>query len=357
MSNIVTIYLDCYYKGPSLNLSIGNYPNIPPPINNRQISSLRVPSGLTVILYENPNFSGQSLTFQGPTNIDCLWNSDRIWNDRAQSIKVISIDSVSPLTTQKIGNCNITTSFDFTGNDIASLPTGSLQECVSKCEQTPNCQGFSRLDSNGTCWIKNKMDNKIPRAGFTSGTCKKSPCGKQITVNIPYNVGSQTLESCKEYTMDSTTHTVNFRINENGIVQILSAQPFCGRLETLKLDYDLGTRQLARCQTHSINTPSGSVNVTVGADGKINYSNIQSYGTQIDAQKRLEYINTQYCYITNTFYNKQLSGRQDNSVIGIWNRLAWEQWRFTSADNNLVYIENNNFKGSYLTCQPDGTIN
>ena len=357
MSHVVTIYRDCYYKGAYVNLNIGNYPNIPSPVDNGQISSLRVPVGYTVILYENPNFGGQSMTILGPANIDCLWNSNKIWNDKAQSIKVIEIASVSIPTSQKVGNCDIVTSFDFPGNDLSSPSTGSLQECVSQCEQNPHCQGFSRLDSDGTCWIKNKMANKIPKSGFTSGICQKSSCGKPIIVNIPYNVGSQTLENCKEYTMNSNTHTVNFRIDENGTVQILSAQPLCGRLETLKLDYDLGTRQLQKCQTHALNTPSGSINVKIGPDGKVNYSNIQSYGTPLDTQKRLEYINTQYCYITNIFYNKQVSARQDNSVIGSWNRQAWEQWRFISADNNLVYIENNHFKGSYLTCQPDGTIN
>ena len=81
---------------------------------------------------------------------------------------------------QKVGNCEIITGFDFPENDIISTATTSIDECASKCQQTIGCQGFARSNSNGDCWLKSKMDNKTPNGDRSGGICTMTPIPKQI---------------------------------------------------------------------------------------------------------------------------------------------------------------------------------
>jgi hypothetical protein len=47
----------------------------------------QVPEGLSVILYDQNEFKGESITFTGPQKISCLVSAG--WNDRARSMKII----------------------------------------------------------------------------------------------------------------------------------------------------------------------------------------------------------------------------------------------------------------------------
>jgi hypothetical protein len=50
------------------------------------ISGMRVPPGLTVILREDPNYTGRSLTITGPAEYKCL--TDWSFDDIASSMRV-----------------------------------------------------------------------------------------------------------------------------------------------------------------------------------------------------------------------------------------------------------------------------
>ena len=355
-SNEVFIYINCNYDGFG-RVSVGNYPNIPNPIGNRQMSSIKVPVGLSVLLYEQPNYGGNMWKIDGPQDISCFvggGSPNGWWNDKPQSMKIMSTTPPSSASNM-VGNCTINTNYDYPYNDITNGPSSSLADCANQCEQNPQCNAFARANSNGWCWLKTKLANQTPNTDRTCGTCTR-PCGKQVTVNIPYNVGSKTLENCKEYTMDSSTHTVDFKISNTNAVTVINATPLCGRTEKYILDHDLGTQQLQRCQTYNLTSPTGSVTVTIGSDGTVKYTNIQSFGTQIDNTKRQLYLNTRYFFITSPYYNRQISGRNDNSVTVIQNRLGWEQWTMVAGQNNQVYFQNNTFTGQYLACMTNGTI-
>jgi len=53
------------------------------------LSSLSIPSGLKVTLYDQPNFGGASIDFSGPQDIGCLVAKG--WNDRARSMRITQI--------------------------------------------------------------------------------------------------------------------------------------------------------------------------------------------------------------------------------------------------------------------------
>jgi hypothetical protein len=82
-NNQVTLYSDCDYKGQRKSFAPGRHdlPNLG--IGNDALSSLKIPMGWTVILYENANWQGRSEVFT--SDIDCL-NSN--WNDQVSSIEI-----------------------------------------------------------------------------------------------------------------------------------------------------------------------------------------------------------------------------------------------------------------------------
>ncbi|UYZ63103.1 beta/gamma crystallin-related protein [Hymenobacter weizhouensis] len=85
----VTVYADCNYAGASASLpAVGSYgTNYLLALGLRSdntISSVRVAPGYEVVLFDNDNFTGDSITITATT--DCLVAQG--WNDRASSLKV-----------------------------------------------------------------------------------------------------------------------------------------------------------------------------------------------------------------------------------------------------------------------------
>lgn len=79
----VTLYQDCNFRGISATLEVGNYRTYQMKIGNDKLSSLSIPNGMKVTIYEHDNYSGRSTTFT--SSITCM---DGSWNDMTSSIVV-----------------------------------------------------------------------------------------------------------------------------------------------------------------------------------------------------------------------------------------------------------------------------
>ncbi|MCA8832956.1 beta-1,3-glucanase family protein [Hymenobacter pini] len=92
-SGVATMYKDCNYTGTAVALPVGDYTLSALQsrgILNDDISSLKVNSGYEVVLYENDNYTGASLTV-GSAGNSCLVNNalgTSNWNDKATSVRV-----------------------------------------------------------------------------------------------------------------------------------------------------------------------------------------------------------------------------------------------------------------------------
>jgi hypothetical protein len=80
----VTLFVDCPFVGTSVSLAPGNYNMNQIGLPNDSISSVRVPSGLQLVLFEHSDFAGASVVIT--SDAACL--TDRGWNDRASSLRV-----------------------------------------------------------------------------------------------------------------------------------------------------------------------------------------------------------------------------------------------------------------------------
>jgi hypothetical protein len=77
----VTVHSDANFGGRSAPLAVGQHV-LNPELDNT-ISSVRVPAGYTVTLYDAPDFTGQELTLTGD-----VIQLDNAFNDRTSSIVV-----------------------------------------------------------------------------------------------------------------------------------------------------------------------------------------------------------------------------------------------------------------------------
>ena len=92
--NKVHVYQDINYAGRYSQLKLGNYTTAQLQtwgVANNGITSLSVPIGYKVIVYENDNFTGASKTFTANSN----WLAD--WNDRISSIQIVEQNSIVSL--------------------------------------------------------------------------------------------------------------------------------------------------------------------------------------------------------------------------------------------------------------------
>jgi hypothetical protein len=81
----VVIYSDINYKGLSVTLLPGSYPNMTDMgFENDALSSLTLPPGYKVVLYENENFTGKSYTINQSKTMFTFSG----WNDKTSSIRV-----------------------------------------------------------------------------------------------------------------------------------------------------------------------------------------------------------------------------------------------------------------------------
>lgn len=83
MAQQVTVFSDCNYTGLNGYLPVGRYYSYQMKIPNDRLSSVQVPYGLKITLYEHDNFLGRSKTYYG--NTACL---EADWRNMASSLIV-----------------------------------------------------------------------------------------------------------------------------------------------------------------------------------------------------------------------------------------------------------------------------
>ncbi len=80
----VTIYEDCDFRGNSRNVDIGEYRSLKTlRFANDRMSSIKVPPGMSVTIFEHDNYGGAYATID--RDIACF---DRNWNDQVSSMRV-----------------------------------------------------------------------------------------------------------------------------------------------------------------------------------------------------------------------------------------------------------------------------
>lgn len=87
----VTLFSDCNFAGKMADVSFGEYASMEKAgFANDVLSSMKIPAGVKVQVFEHDNFKGDTAVFT--KDIFCLVNvkisKTRNWNDRVSSLKI-----------------------------------------------------------------------------------------------------------------------------------------------------------------------------------------------------------------------------------------------------------------------------
>ena len=87
----VTLFADCNFAGKSAEVSFGEYASMEKAgFGNDVLSSIKIPKGLKVQVFEHNDFKGDTIEFI--EDISCLTKFKqgkvRNWNDRVSSLKI-----------------------------------------------------------------------------------------------------------------------------------------------------------------------------------------------------------------------------------------------------------------------------
>ncbi len=187
-------YQHCSYGGDVKELGVGNYPDVSKAgIRNDDLSSLIVPNGIKVTLYEHSNFNGKNWTIQGNTKLDCFtnntmstkrvgwrWHARTVnisWNDQVSSIKIERTDEVYSLDT--VSKASSSCYVDLTEPNEFSLSwstSGIPYNMTGISCNVPQKPASSLWKNNYLCsnvelpwkWVTNQTDlNKWTNSGYT----------------------------------------------------------------------------------------------------------------------------------------------------------------------------------------------
>lgn len=89
--NYITLHDQCNYSGKQYTLEAGSYRAYQMKISNDRLSSIQIPAGMKVTIYEHDKFAGRSTTYT--SSISCL---DSAWRNMASSIVVENLYSNQP---------------------------------------------------------------------------------------------------------------------------------------------------------------------------------------------------------------------------------------------------------------------
>ena len=89
--NYVTLHDQCNYSGRQYTLEAGSFRTYQIKIDNDMLSSIQIPNGWKVTIFENDKFEGRSITYT--SSVNCL---DASWRNTASSIIVESAYNTQP---------------------------------------------------------------------------------------------------------------------------------------------------------------------------------------------------------------------------------------------------------------------
>lgn len=164
-SSFVTVYEDCGFRGAGRNLPAGDYQDMRGiQMANDSLSSLRIPEGFQVSVYQDDRFGGFSTSFNG--NIECL---DSGWNDQISSLRVTSTGKT------RQNNDGFFTAIGVDGNNVSRVEFADtvLQKIADKTWRLGSSAGqtvdFRELGSNvNAVYLQSIRDGQRLRVDFFS---------------------------------------------------------------------------------------------------------------------------------------------------------------------------------------------
>lgn len=102
------------------------------------------------------------------------WTGDKITIDAWNYTPTCPDDDGYKLTTLDNSVFNTSCGVDFVNGELASKTLGSVQDCVTFCDETENC--FFAVWDGTTCGLKSSVATKVAKNGMIAGSLVSKGC-------------------------------------------------------------------------------------------------------------------------------------------------------------------------------------
>lgn len=338
--NNIALYEDCEYGGKRYYLGVGSYKLYQMQIGNDMLSSMQIPRGLRVTLYEDDDFKGQYATYTN--NIPCLENG---WNDNASSMVVERVNnepvynqndyvtfyndcysngyskSLRPgtYTGSQLGSLKLNiSSFTIYGNlrVKAYINNENVYGNSTIFNASESCLGKSYSDKIGSLVIEYKPNNpttNYPSGGNSGGT------GYYATVYSDCYYEGSSLRLAPGYYTGDKLGLMRYDISSIEIPSGLKAKVFINNENLNGTYYNISEN--SNCLSNTINNRIGSIVIeeTSGFNNNQNNQNNQ----QPAVQRVIVYSDENYrglsaSLLPGTYSTMEQAGFADNSLSSLF---------------------------------------
>jgi hypothetical protein len=273
--NNIGLYENCNYSGKKYFLSAGSYSKYQMKIENDMLSSMQIPNGMRVTIYEHDNFKGSSSTYT--SDIACLPGT---WNDNTSSLVVENLNyqpgynqndyitfyndcyskgysqSLPPGTYygNQLGSLKLNiSSFTIYGNLRVKVYTSSdnASGYSYTFDATQNCLGSSYSDKIRSLVIEYKPTQPNYPAYPPAGT------GSYATVYADCNYGGNSLRLAPGYYQGDKLGLLRYDISSIEIPSNLQAKVFINNETLSGSSYTIAEN--ISCLSNTLNNRIGSL--------------------------------------------------------------------------------------------------
>ena len=270
--NNIALFDQCNYDGKKAYLNPGSYKSYQMLIGNDKLSSIQIPNGMRVTLYEHDDFKGQSATYTSSTS--CLTDG---WNDNTSSLVVESINNQPPYNQNEYvtfyndcyskGYSQSFTPGTYYGNQLGILKTnissfaiyGNLQ--VRVYVNSDNASGYSyTFDATQTC-LSSTYNDQIRSVVIeykpTQPTYPQGGTGTYATIYTDCNYGGNSLRLAPGYYQGAKLGLLKFDISSLEIPSNLKAKVFINNEYLSGTSYTISEN--TSCLSNTLNNRIGSL--------------------------------------------------------------------------------------------------
>lgn len=299
-NNYVTLYENCNYSGKKYFLEAGTFRLYQMKIDNDKLSSLQIPPGMKVTIYQDDNFKGKSNTYFN--NIACLEGE---WNDNTSSI-VVENQSYQPGYNQNdyvvfYNDCN-TKGYSQTlrpgrykGSDLGNLKYNissftiygnlrvktyinneSLSGYSFTHDDSENCLSSTENDKIGSLLIEYRPSQPTQQYYPTGGS------GNYVKIYTDCNYSGNSLSLAPGYYQGDKLGLLKYNISAIEIPSGLKAKVYVNNTTLSGTYYTLSEN--INCMNSTLNKRIGSI---VIEETNSNYNNNYNNNNQYNSNERV----------------------------------------------------------------------
>jgi len=338
--NNVGLFEQCNYSGKSSYLTPGSYKLYQMGIGNDKLSSLQIPNGMRVTIYEDDNFKGKSATYT--SNTACIAEG---LNDNASSIVIESLNNYNNHNQNDYVTFYNDCSYKglsrslrpgtYSGTQLGDLRLnissfyiyGNLR--VKVYTNSDNAVGYATTIDVSTSCLSKSYNDKIksvvieykPYEPTNNNNYPTTNSSSYATVYADCNYGGSSLRLAPGYYQGDKLGLLKYNISSIEIPSNLKAKVYINNDNMSGSYYTIGEN--TSCLSSNLNNRIGSLIIEERNGGGYNNNNNQQYQNHQTDERVILYTDSNFkglssSVLPGTYSTMALAGFSDNSLSSLY---------------------------------------